>query len=143
MEREYDAIVRSHLRDQASKLQNESPTEVFFRIIGQKMASGGACVTGLTEAGLKPRGRSFGFVKGQSVMVLPDVAMEILWTHFRGVGERMPFTKNSLRNALAQAGLIARPKEGRWARQVRGENGKRIQVWDFGLEEFKTRVAVE
>ncbi len=143
MEREYDAIVRSHLRDQANKLQNESPAEVFFRIMGQKMASGSASITGLNGAESKPRGRSFGLVKGPSVMVLPDVTMEVLSAHFRGVGQRMPFTKNSLRNALAQAGLIARPKEGRWARQVRVEDGRRIQAWDFDLQEFKTRIAVE
>lgn len=143
MEREFDSIVRSHLRDQASWLENESPAEVFFRIISQKMASGGACITGLNGAESKPRGKSFGFVKGESVMVLPDVAMEILSAHFRGVGQRMPFTRSSLRNTLAQAKLIVRPKDGRWARQVRGENGKRIQVWDFDLEEFRTRIAVE
>ena len=143
MEREYDSIVKSHLRDQSIRLENESPVEVFFRIIGQKMVSGGARVTGLWGAESKPRGRSFGFVKGQSVMVLPDVAMEILAAHFRGVGQRMPFTRTSLRNILAQSGLIARPKRGRWAKQVRGEDGKRIQAWDFDLEEFKARVAVE
>lgn len=142
VEREYDSIVRSHLRDQANKLQSESPDEVFFRIIGQKMASGGACITGLNGAESKPRGRSFGFVKGSSALVLPDVVMEILSAHFRGVGQRMPFTKNSLRNVLAQSGLIARPKEGRWARQVRGEDGTRVNVWDFDLEDFKAKTAV-
>ena len=87
--------------------------------------------------------RSLAFVKGSSMMVFPDVSMEILSAHFRGEGLRIPFTKTSLRNVLAQSGLIARPKKGRWARQVRGENRKRTQVWDFDLEGFKTRVVVE
>jgi hypothetical protein len=143
MEREYKDIVRFHLQDQANKLQSESPAEVFFRIMGQKIAAGAVSLTGLNGGGSKPRGRSFGFVKGSSALVLPDVAMEILSAHFRGVGQRMPFTKNSLRNALAQARLIARPKEGRWARQVRAEDGKRIQVWEFALEQFKTRITLE
>ncbi|HYB21195.1 MAG TPA: DUF927 domain-containing protein [Thermodesulfobacteriota bacterium] len=143
MKKEYDSIVRAHLQDHAARLENESPAEIFFRIIGQKITAGAACINELDGARSKPRGRSFGFVRGQSVMVLPDVALEILSAHFRSIGQRMPFTKNSLRNALAQAGLIARPKEGRWCRQVWGKGGKRIQCWDFDKEGFKARVAVQ
>jgi hypothetical protein len=142
MEREYAAIVKSHLRDQAKNLRSESPAEVFFRIIVQKISAKAISITGLNGDGSNSRGRVIGFVKGQSVMVLPDVAMEILSTHFHAVDQRTPFTKNSLRNALAQAGLIAGPKDGRWARQVRMEDGRRIQCWDFDLEQFRTRIAV-
>jgi hypothetical protein len=142
MEREHDSIVRSHLRDQIARLQNETPAEVFFRIMGQKIAAGAVSLTGLNGGGSKLRGRTFGFVKGSSALVLPDVAMEILSAHFRGVGQRMPFTKTSLRNVLAQSGLIARPKVGRWAKQMRGENGKRIQVWGFELDTFKKKIEV-
>jgi hypothetical protein len=142
MEREYGSIVRSHLRDQANRLLNESPSEVFFRIIGQKVSAGAVTVTGLNGFKSRTQGRIIGFAKDQSVMIYPDVAMEVLASHFRAVGQRMPFTKSSLRDSLAQDGLIARPKEGRWARQVRVEGGQRVQVWDFDLENFINKIKV-
>jgi hypothetical protein len=142
MEREYGSIVRSHLRDQANRLLNESPSEVFFRIIGQKISAGAVTVTGLNGFKSRTQGRIIGFAKDRSVMIFPDMAMEVLASHFRAVGQRMPFTKSSLRDALAQEGLIARPKEGRWARQVRVEEGRRVQVWDFELENFKSKINV-
>jgi hypothetical protein len=142
MEREYGSIVKAHLLEQTNRLQNESPAEVFFRIIGQKASTGAVTVTGLNGVEAKPKGRTIGFAKDQSVMIFPDVAMEVLASHFRTVGQRMPFTKSSLRDALAQDNLIARPKEGRWARQVRVEEGRRVQVWDFDLENFKSKIKV-
>ena len=143
MEKEYAAIVKSHLQGQSDKLKSESPTEVFFRVIAQKISAGAISVTGLNADGSKSRGRVIGFAKGQSVMILPDVVMEILSSHFRAVGERCPFTKNSLRNALLQGELIMRAQKGRVTKQVREESGRRVRVWDFGLEDFKKNVAVE
>jgi hypothetical protein len=142
MEREYGSIVRSHLRDQANQLLNESPSEVFFRIIGQKGSAGAVTVTGLNGFKSRTQGRIIGFAKDRSVMIFPDVAMEVLASHFRAVGQRMPFTKSSLRDSLAQEGLIARPREGRWARQVRVEGGQRVQVWDFDLENFINKIKI-
>jgi hypothetical protein len=142
MEREYDSIVRSHLREQTNQLQNESPAEIFFRIIVQKVSTGAVNVTGLNVIEGRSKGRTIGFAKDQSVMIYPDVVMEVLAGHFRAVGQRMPFTRSSLRDSLAQDGLIARPKEGRWARQVRAEEGRRVQVWDFDLEKFISKIKV-
>jgi hypothetical protein len=76
-------------------------------------------------------------------MIFPDVVMEILAAHFRAVGERCPFTKNSLRNALLQGGLIMRPQKGRVAKQVREESGRRVRVWDFALGDFEKGVVIE
>jgi len=143
MEKEYVAIVKAHLQGQSDKLKSESPAEVFFRVIAQKISAGAISVTGLNPDGSNSRGRVFGFVKGESVMIFPDVVMEILAAHFRAVGERCPFTKNSLRNALLQGELIMRPQNGRVTKQVREESGRRVRAWDFSMADFKAKIAVD
>ena len=138
MAAEYEQIARNHLRMQVSEMQSESPVSIMFRILGQKLATGTISIPGLHEA-LSDRGKVVGVAKNEEnvVQIYPDILLETLSSHHRAVGERMPFTKNSLRDALAQEGLIEKASNGRWTKQIRGSAGRRFQVWEFEAGRFR------
>lgn len=138
MASEYEQIARGHLRMQASEMQNESPVNVMFRILGQKLSTGSISISGLHQ-GSSDRGKAVGIAKDAEnlVQLYPDILLETLSSHFKAVGQRMPFTKNALRDALAQEGLIEKASNGRWTKQIRGSAGRRFQVWEFETSRFK------
>lgn len=138
MAAEYEQIARDHLRMQVSEMQSESPVSIMFRILGQKLSTGMISIPGLHDAS-SDRGKVVGVAKDPEnvVQVYPDIMLETLSSHYRAVGQRMPFTKNSLRDALAQEGLIEKASNGRWTRQIRGSAGRRFQVWEFEAGQFR------
>jgi hypothetical protein len=140
--KEYDQIVRDHLREQGVALQLENPVEIFFRVITEKMTSGSISIKQWNGEHQKDSRKAIGMVKGRKVMLFPDTVLEVLTGHYRAIGQRLPFSKNSLRDALAREELIDQSKEGRWAIQFRGDGGIRYQGWSFDLETFKTRITV-
>jgi hypothetical protein len=138
MAAEYEQIARNHLRMQVSEMQSESPVSIMFRILGQKLSTGAISIPGLHEVS-SDRGKVVGVVKDPEnvVQVYPDIMFEMLYRYYRAMGQRMPFTKNSLRDALAQEGLIEKASNGRWTRQIRGPAGRRFQVWEFEASQFR------
>lgn len=140
--KEYDEIVRNHLQEQALALQLESPVEIFFRVITERKALGSICIRKWNGDDQKVRGKVIGVEKKKEVMLFPDAIMEILFEHYRAVGQRLPFSKNSLRDALARDGLISQSGRGRYSVQFRGRGGLRYQGWCFDLETFKNRIEV-
>ena len=136
---EYHSIVVTHLRNQILTVRSENPAELFFRIISEEMATGLVRIIGMNEG----RGKVIGQVKAQSVMIFPDSAIAVMAGHYRAIGQKIPITRNSLRDALAQEGLICRPKDGRWTTQFRGPEGKRYQGWEFDAALFEERVMIE
>jgi len=71
------------------------------------------------------------------VYIVPDAAIEVVIERFKTIGQKYPFTKNSLRDALAGQGMISKVKDGRWTVQVRFPDGTRHQAWEINLDEFK------
>lgn len=140
--KEYDEIVRNHLQEQALALQRESPVEIFFRVITERKALGSICIKKWNGTDQKVRGKVIGEEKGKKVMLFPDAIMGILFEHYRAVGQRFPFSKNSLRDALARDGLISQSKKGRYGVQFRSHDGLRYQGWCFDLETFKNRTRI-
>lgn len=138
---EHLEIARSHLSEQMEKLRGENPAAIFFRILAQKLKAGAISVEELEGMGSK--GRSIGQVKDNAVLIFPDIALEVLAGHFHALEERMPFNRNSLRDALAQDGVLHQPKEGRWTKQVRDDKGTRHNAWKFELETFKKRIGMK
>ena len=138
MAAEYEQIARDHLRMQVSEMQSENPVSIMFRILGQKLSTGTISIPGLHETS-SDRGKVVGVVKDEEnvVQVYPDIMLEMLSNHFKAVGQKMPFTKNALRDALAQEGFIEKASNGRWTRQIRGSAGRRFQVWEFEASRFK------
>jgi hypothetical protein len=135
--KEYDQIVRNHLKEQSLVLQLDSPVEIFFRVITEKMALGSICIRGLKGADQKVHGKVIGEAKAKEVMLFPDATMEILFDHYRAVGQHLPFSKNSLRDALARDGLISQSEQGRYSVQFRGHDGLRHQGWSFDRRPFE------
>lgn len=137
---EYEEVARRHLQRQASEMQSESSVSVMFRILGQKLAAGTISISGL-RGSASDRGKIVGVAKDSEnlVQVYPDILLETLSSHFKAVGQKLPFTKNALRDALAQEGLIEKASNGRWTRQVRSIAGRRFQVWEFEAGQFQAR----
>jgi hypothetical protein len=139
MAAEYEEVVRRHLQTQAREMQSESPVSIMFRILGQKLAAGTISISGLGGSS-SDRGKVVGVAKDSEnlVQVYPDIMFEALASHFKAVGQKLPFAKNALRDALAQEGLIEKASNGRWTRQVRSTAGRR-QVWEFEAGQFQAR----
>jgi hypothetical protein len=138
---EHLKIARCHLAEQMEKLRGENPAAIFFRILAQKLKAGAVSIVGLK--GMDSSGKRIGQVKGEAVLVFPDIVLEVLAGHFRALEERIPFNRNSLRDGLAQDGLVQRPKDGRWSTQFRDNEGIRHNGWQFDLETFKKRTGME
>ena len=138
MAAEYEQIARDHLRMQVSEMQNESPVSIMFRILRQKLSTGTISIPGLHEAS-SHKGKVVGVAKDEEnvIQVYPDIMLETLSSHFKAVGQKMPFTKNALRDAIAQEGFIEKASNGRWTKQIRGSAGRRFQVWEFEASRFK------
>lgn len=136
---EYEAIVRKHLQAQALEMQSQNSVSIMFRVLGQKLAVGTVSISGLN--GSSDRGKLVGVAKesGRLIQIYPDILLEALTGHFKAVGQRTPFTKSALRDALAQEGLIGKASNGRWTRQVRGTDGRRFNVWEFEAGSFLAR----
>jgi hypothetical protein len=138
---EYHQIVADHIKVHADRLMLQDPLEVFFQVLSQKFAVGTVRVEGLPD---QNTGRLIGKVRdyGNIVCLFPDPTLEVLHGHFRSVGQRLPFTKETLRDALDRENLIIRYGHGRVAHQVR-MNGSRLQAWQFDAIEFKTRCGMQ
>jgi hypothetical protein len=135
--KEHHTIMMEHIAAHAARLQENDPVEVFFRVLSQKLATGSARVTGLTD---QNSGHSIGKLRdsGNIVCLFPDPALEIINRHFRSLGQRLPFSKETLREALSRADLLIRSGPGRVTHQVRVD-GSRLQAWQFNTDQFKTR----
>jgi hypothetical protein len=134
---EYKAIMMEYISTHAARLQVEEPSEVFFRVLSQKFATGAIRVTGLTD---QNGGKLLGKLRdeGNIVCLFPDPTLEVINGHFRSLGRRLPFSKEALREALSRAGLLIRSGPGRLTHQVRVD-GSRLQAWQFDTEQFKAR----
>ena len=134
---EYRQIVSDHITSHADRLMLQDPVEVFFQVLSQKFATNAVRVKDLSD---QNSGRLIGKIRdnGNIVCLFPDSALEVIYRHFRSVGQRLPFTKETLRNALYRENLIIRSGAGRVAHQVR-MNGSRLQAWQFEANQFKTR----
>jgi hypothetical protein len=134
---EYRQIVADHITAHADRLMLQDPVEVFFQVLSQKFATNAVRVKDLSD---QSSGRLIGKIRdnGNIVCLFPDSALEVIYRHFRSVGQRLPFTKETLRNALDRENLIIRSGAGRVAHQVR-MNGSRLQAWQFEANQFKTR----
>ena len=134
---EYKKIMMEHISAHAARLQVQDPSEVFFRVLSQKFATGAARVIGLTD---QTGGKLIGKLRdGDNIVCLfPDPTLEVINSHFRSLGRRLPFSKETLREALSRADLLIRSGPGRVTHQVRVD-GSRLQAWQFDTEQFKTR----
>lgn len=143
MTAEYKAIVKIQLHKQIVQIQSESPVGVMFRILAQKLSSGTVSISGL-YGNTPDRGKIVGIAKlpDNGTYVYPDILMEIMASHFRATGQRLPFAKNSLRDALAREGLICQGENGRWTRQVRIEGSGRSNMWLFSADDFNARCEI-
>jgi hypothetical protein len=138
MAEDHRAIAIANLKDHAEQLIQNNPVAIFFDYLGQEVAAGKALIHGLgTLKTGKPVGKAN--LKAGLVDIFPDEAIEVVMSRLRAIGERCPFTKNSLRDALANERVIAKVKDGRWTVQVRLPDGTRHQAWEIGLAEFKRR----
>jgi hypothetical protein len=134
---EYKKIMMEHISAHAERLQVQEPTEIFFRVLSQKFATGAARVIGLTD---QNGGKLLGKLRdsGNIVCLFPDPTLEVIHGHFRSLGQRLPFSKETLREALSRADLLIRSGPGRVTHQVRVD-GSRLQAWQFNTDQFKTR----
>jgi hypothetical protein len=140
---EYNALAIWHLDEQVNVLKSESPVEIFFRILGQKIVNGSATIQ--EEVLKSERGTVIGLLKkkGQSIIILPDVAMEVISRCLKTNNECVGITRDSLREALSTEGLIIKPSDDRWAKQVRGPGGSRLQGWEFNTAVFMARCGLD
>jgi Domain of unknown function (DUF927) len=137
---EYGKIMMEHISAHAARLQVQDPSEVFFRVLSQKFATGAARVIGLTD---QTGGKLIGKLRdgGNIVCLFPDPTLEVINSHFRSLGRRLPFSKETLREALSRADLLIRSGPGRVTHQVRVD-GSRLQAWQFDTEQFKARCGI-
>ena len=133
---EYRAILENFIEAQAGRLMLRDPVELFFQVLSQKIATNAVQIKGLVD---HDTGRIIGKTRNDSniVCLFPDPTLEIIHGHFRSVGQRLPFTKETLRSALEREALIIRSGPGRVTHQVRME-GSRLQAWQFDANQFKT-----
>jgi len=144
MRDEHLAIVKSHIFEQALKLQTENPVDIFVTVISEKFATSSVTLsdpqnTGLTlmpNLNISTRGRVIGVVKNQAVYLMPTAVMELLNAHFKAVGQQLPFTRNALSKGLVERKLISTPNKGRHTIQIRYRSGKRFQAWEFSARKF-------
>ena len=134
---EYRRIVESHITSHADRLRLQDPVEVFFQVLSQKFAISAIQVMGLNG---QNSGKQIGKVRDNDniVCLFPDQAIEVIYGHFRSVGQRLPFSKETLKDALDRENLIIRSGPGRITHQVR-MNGSRLQAWQFDANQFKGR----
>jgi len=134
---EYREIVADHITAQADRLILKDPVEIFFQILSQKFAVNAVRASGLPN---QNSGRLIGKVRdnGNIVCLFPDPTLEVIYSHFRSVGKRLPFTKENLRVALSRENLLIRSGLDRVTHQVR-MNGSRLQAWQFDANQFKSR----
>lgn len=137
---EYLEIAKEHLRVQAENLIEADPVSILFDVLQQKLAAGQATISNL-NGNSSGRGRAIGTAREDqgAVFIYPEILMEMLTGHFRSVGQKMPFSKGAIRDALARQGLISQFQNGRYTHQVRVEAGRRINAWEFPLEQFRGR----
>jgi len=134
---EYRSIMADHLSVHADRLMLQDPVEVFFQVLSQKYATSSIRIKDMSD---QNSGRLIGKIRdnGNIVCLFPDPTLEVIYRHFRSVGQRLPFTKETLRDALDRESLIIRSGPGRVTHQVR-MNGSRLQAWQFDANQFKTR----
>lgn len=134
---EYRSIMADHISVHADRLMLQDPVEVFFQVLSQKFATNAVRVKDLSD---QNSGRLIGKIRdnGNIVCLFPDPTLEVIYRHFRSVGKRLPFTKETLRDALDRENLIIRSGPGRVTHQVR-MYGSRLQAWQFNTNQFKSR----
>jgi hypothetical protein len=141
MQKEYLKGVTEHLREQSNIITNQSPAMVMFEVLGEKLATGAVSIDDLSQIQGR-RGRLVGKAKLETVYIFPNATMELLASHFRQLGQRIPFTAKTLRDALADEELIQKG-EKRWTSQVRVSGGNRQQGWQFARKVFEERCGLE
>jgi len=134
---EYRSIMADHISVHADRLMLQDPVEVFFQVLSQKFATNAVRVKDLYD---QNSGRLIGKIRdnGNIVCLFPDSALEVIYRHFRSVGQRLPFTKETLRDALVRENLIIRSGHSRVTHQVRMD-GSRLQAWQFNTNQFESR----
>jgi hypothetical protein len=137
---EYDAVVKGHLQVHVESFRAENQVEVLFRVLAEKFATNSLH---LLDDPNTSKGKTIGKKSETAVFLFPDTLIETLTTHYRSRGQKMPFGKDALRDALIQAGSLKRSSMDRWTRQVRAEVGRRVQAWEFDAEEFSSRCEIE
>lgn len=136
---EYDQIVKNHIAQHINRLIVQNPIEVFFQVLSEQFATEIVRIKGLPH---QKKGRVIGKVMGDNVIVLfPGETFRIIHKHFRGMGHRSPFTKETFRDALKRENLLILSEDGRIAQQVR-HNGSRLQAWKFAADDFKSRCGI-
>jgi len=138
---EYLGIVIEHLQHQASALEEENPATAFFRIIGEKFDTGSIFLLGDNKRANK--GKAIGKIKQDSLFIFPDAVMATITTHYHSIDEKRPFSKEALRDALVRQGLLKKPSQDRWAKQIRVNGNERIMAWEFDTEEFLQRCGLK
>jgi hypothetical protein len=145
LEKECHGIVSEHLTKQALSLQSQRPTEVFFGLIQRKLATKSVRISRLPNGNDDRKAtKVVGKVMSNetTLCIFPDTAMELISHHFRAAGQKCPFSKDALRDALVRENLIVRPTSGRLTTQVR-LNGIRLQAWQFETAKFKELCCIE
>lgn len=141
MHRQYQRIVAGHLRDQRKSITSESPAMIMFGVLGEKLTRGSVYIEGLGQR-QGNRGTLVGKVKLGIVYLFPNATMGLLVSHFRQLGQRIPFSPKTLRDALAKEGLIEKDHD-RWTTQVRVTGGNRQQGWGFSRKLFEEKCGLE
>ena len=136
----HDSIAKSYLQIHAETFKAENPVEILFRVLGEKFAT--SSIRLLNDPNTS-NGRVIGKKSETSVFLFSDTLMEVLAAHYRSRGQKVHFGKDALKDALIQDGLLKKANEERWARQIRGETGMRVQAWEFDAEEFRQRCEIE
>lgn len=141
LKNEYHQVARFHINEHVDRISRENPVEIFFRVIGQRLHTGTAALLGTQCV----KGKTFGFIKKKKpfVYLYPDIVIELLVSHFRATGEKIPFNRTNLRTELAEQKLIKRANPKRWTKQVRQRSGQRVQAWEFDSEQFWQRCGID
>lgn len=141
MKSKYRAIVSEHLKQQASAIANDSPASIMFEVLGERLSAGAIRVEGLDRQPSGTRGKLVGKLRKEldTVHIFPNTALEIIASHFRTVGQRMPFTERGMRDSLVEEGLIEKSDAQRYTTQIRLQGGGRRQAWSFSRKTFEDR----
>jgi hypothetical protein len=140
MRSHWKAISRS-IRAHDAQLRAHDPVEVFLGVLGQKLEAGSAYIQDLKQQNI---GEMIGKVRDEDNIVCLAVGpgLRIVKDHLSGLRRAEPYTKETLRKALVQQGLLIRSaRPNRVAHQVR-IRGRRNQTWQFNTAVFRQRCRI-
>ena len=117
---EYRSIMADHISVHADRLMLQDPVEVFFQVLSQKFATNAVRVKDLSD---QNSGRLIGKIRdnGNIVCLFPDPTLEVIYRHFRSVGQAAAFYQ---RNPKGRSGS-GKPDHPIWSwpRDTSGQNG--------------------